>query len=221
MDKQQIIENYLDEILIANQTTNLTRITSRESALVLHLEDSLVGLQEINEAPEGLYGDLGTGGGFPGVPIAVMTGRDTLLIDSVQKKVKILQEIVDKLGISGNISTYGGRIEDLAIDKPQAFSVLSARALSRLVSLLELSAPLLKIGGRLVCYKAQIEQDELKEAFDVQELVGMRLMSRRSVTLSDGCTHREIIVFEKYKKPSMKLPRRVGLAQRNPLKPRK
>ena len=200
MDKQQIIENYLDEILIANQTTNLTRITSRESALVLHLEDSLVGLQEINEAPEGLYGDLGTGGGFPGVPIAVMTGRDTLLIDSVQKKVKILQEIVDK---------------------PQAFSVLSARALSRLVSLLELSAPLLKIGGRLVCYKAQIEQDELKEAFDVQELVGMRLMSRRSVTLSDGCTHREIIVFEKYKKPSMKLPRRVGLAQRNPLKPRK
>lgn len=220
MDKQQMIERYLDEILVANQTTNLTRITSRESALVLHVEDSLVGLQEIQEAPKGLYGDLGTGGGFPGVPIAVMTGRETLLIDSVQKKVRILQDIVDKLGISENISTYGGRIEDLALEKPQSFSVLSARALSRLVSLLELSAPLLKIGGRLVCYKAQIEEDELQEAFDVQELVGMRLVSRRFVVLSDDCTHREILVFEKYKKPGLKLPRRVGMAQRNPLKPR-
>ena len=220
MDKQQMIERYLDEILIANQTTNLTRITSRESALVLHVEDSLVGLQEIQDAPEGLYGDLGTGGGFPGVPIAVMTGRETLLIDSVQKKVRILQDIVDKLGISENISTYGGRIEDLALDKPQSFSVLSARALSRLVSLLELSAPLLKKGGRLVCYKAQVEEDELQEALDIQELVGMRLVSRRSVVLSDDCTHREILVFEKYKKPGLKLPRRVGMAQRNPLKPR-
>lgn len=220
MEKHQLIENYLDEILVANQTTNLTRITSRESALVLHVEDSLVGLPEINEAPEGLYGDLGTGGGFPGVPIAIMTGRETLLVDSVQKKVRILQEIVDKLSISENISTYGGRIEDLALEKPQAFSVLSARALSRLVSLLELSAPLLKKGGRLVCYKAQIEEDEIQEALDVQELVGMKMVSRRAVTLSDGCTHREIIAFEKYKKPGLKLPRRVGMAQRNPLKPR-
>lgn len=220
MEKHQLIENYLDEILVANQTTNLTRITSRESAMVLHVEDSLVGLPEINEAPEGLYGDLGTGGGFPGVPIAIMTGRETLLVDSVQKKVRILQEIVDKLSISENISTYGGRIEDLALEKPQAFSVLSARALSRLVSLLELSAPLLKKGGRLVCYKAQIEEDEIQEALDVQELVGMKMVSRRAVTLSDGCTHREIIVFEKYKKPGLKLPRRVGMAQRNPLKPR-
>lgn len=220
MNKQDLIEQYLDKILVANETTNLTRISSREQAMILHIEDSLVGLKEINNAPDGLYGDLGTGGGFPGVPIAIMTGRETVLVDSVQKKVKILQDIVDEMGLDKTITTYAGRIEDLGKEKPNSFSVLSARALSRLVSLLELSSPLLKKGGRLVCYKANIEDDELKEALAVEDLVGMKLISRRAVTLSDGLTHREIIVFEKFKKPGMKLPRRIGLAQRNPLKPR-
>jgi len=220
MNNNELMHTYLDKILIANETTNLTRITSREQALILHIEDSLVGLKEINDAPEGLYGDLGTGGGFPGVPIAIETGRKTLLVDSVQKKVKILQGIVEEIGLSDQISTYAGRIEDLAKEQAGSFSVLSARALSRLISLLELSSPLLKKNGHLVCYKAKVEDDELQEAIDVQDLVGMRLVSRRSVVLSDGETYREILVFEKYKKPAIKLPRRVGMAQRNPLKPR-
>ena len=104
-----IIERYLEEVLVANETTNLTRIVSRESAEILHIEDSLSGLNYINEAPGGPYVDLGTGGGFPGVPLAVKTGRDTLLVDSVKKKTAIIQGIVDKLGIS-NVSTYAGRI---------------------------------------------------------------------------------------------------------------
>lgn len=220
MNKEQLIELYLDKILEVNKIINLTRITDRDQAMILHVEDSLVGLEEINACPPGLYGDLGTGGGFPGVPIAIMTGRDTLLIDSVQKKVKTLEDVVSELDIDVNISTYGGRIEDLALEMPNAFSVLSARALSRLVSLLELASPLLMKGGRLVCYKAQVEDDEIKEALDIQNLVGMKLISRRKTLLSDGETTREIIVFEKFKKPSLKLPRRVGLAQRNPLKPR-
>ena len=65
---QELMGQYLDLILEANKTTNLTRITSRDEALVLHIEDSLVGLEEVSEAPEGLYGDLGSGGGFPGGP---------------------------------------------------------------------------------------------------------------------------------------------------------
>ena len=68
-----VIERYLEEVLVANETTNLTRIVSRESAEILHIEDSLSGLNYINEAPGGPYVDLGTGGGFPGVPLAVKT----------------------------------------------------------------------------------------------------------------------------------------------------
>ena len=82
LDKSdQLIDAYLAYILEANQRINLTRITDLDTAKILHVEDSLVPLQDIISAPEGLYGDMGTGGGFPGVPIAVKSGRKAVLID--------------------------------------------------------------------------------------------------------------------------------------------
>lgn len=219
--KEALAEKYLDLILEANKVTNLTRIIDREQAMVLHLEDSLVGLDEINESPDGLYGDLGTGGGFPGVPVAIYTGRDTVLVDSVKKKMAILDNAINELELSNNVITYAGRIEDLAKEKPGQFSVLSARALSQLPSLLELASPLLKKNGRLVCYKANISDEERNHALSIAEIVGMRFVSSRQVYLSDNETFREIIVFEKFKKPQIKLPRRIGLAQHDPIKPKK
>lgn len=217
---QELMGQYLDLILEANKTTNLTRITSRDEALVLHIEDSLVGLGEVSEAPEGLYGDLGSGGGFPGVPLALATGRETVLVDSVKKKMAIVQQAVDQLGLGRQITTCSDRIEDLALDRPGSFSVLTARALSRLVALLELSSPLLVKGGRLVCYKAQLSDEEMQEARAVEDLLGMRLVSQRETMLSDGETRRTIVVFEKVGKAKLKLPRRIGAAQKTPLKPR-
>lgn len=217
---QELMGQYLDLILEANKTTNLTRITSRDEALVLHIEDSLVGLEEVSEAPEGLYGDLGSGGGFPGVPLALATGRETVLVDSVKKKMAIVQQAVNQLGLGRQITTCSDRIEDLALDRPGSFSVLTARALSRLVALLELSSPLLVKGGRLVCYKAQLSDEEMREARAVEDLLGMRLVSQRETTLSDGETRRTIVVFEKVGKAKLKLPRRIGAAQKTPLKPR-
>ena len=217
---QELTGQYLDLILEANKTTNLTRITSRDEALVLHIEDSLVGLEEVSEAPEGLYGDLGSGGGFPGVPLALATGRETVLVDSVKKKMAIVQQAVNQLGLGRQITTCSDRIEDLALDRPGSFSVLTARALSRLVALLELSSPLLVKGGRLVCYKAQLSDEEMQEALSVEDLLGMRLVSQRETMLSDGDTRRTIVVFEKVGKAKLKLPRRIGAAQKTPLKPR-
>ena len=217
---QELMGQYLDLILESNKTTNLTRITSRDEALVLHIEDSLVGLEEVSEAPEGLYGDLGSGGGFPGVPLALATGRETVLVDSVKKKMAIVQQAVNQLGLGRQITTCSDRIEDLALDRPGSFSVLTARALSRLVALLELSSPLLVKGGRLVCYKAQLSDEEMQEARAVEDLLGMRLVSQRETMLSDGETRRTIVVFEKVGKAKLKLPRRIGAAQKTPLKPR-
>lgn len=217
---RDLIHQYLDRILEINETTNLTRISSPSEAEVLHIEDSLVGLPEVEGCPEGLYGDLGSGGGFPGVPLALATGRQTVLVDSVKKKMALVSSVVEELGLGDQIDTYDGRIEDLAKEKPGVFSVLTARALSRLVSLLELASPLLRKGGRLVCYKAQLSPEELDEALSIQDLVGMRLVSQRSTKLSDDNTLRTIVVFEKIGKPRLKLPRRVGLAQKNPLRSR-
>ena len=213
-----LMQRYLDSILEANKVTNLTRITDGEQARLLHIEDSLVGLPEVNEAPTGLYGDLGSGGGFPGVPLA--TGRKTLLVDSVKKKMAIVQSALDDLSLSEQISTSSERIEDLPLEYKEKFAVLTARALSKLVSLIELASPLLKNGGRLVCYKAQLSSEELEEALAVQDLVGMKMISQREICLSDGETTRTIVVFEKIGKSRIKLPRRIGLAQKQPLRPR-
>ena len=215
-----LMQRYLDSILEANKVTNLTRITDGEQARLLHIEDSLVGLPEVNEAPTGLSGDLGSGGGFPGVPLALATGRKTLLVDSVKKKMAIVQSALDDLSLSEQISTSSERIEDLPLEYKEKFAVLTARALSKLVSLIELASPLLKNGGRLVCYKAQLSSEELEEALAVQDLVGMKMISQREICLSDGETTRTIVVFKKIGKSRIKLPRRIGLAQKQPLRPR-
>lgn len=215
-----LMQRYLDSILEANKVTNLTRITDGKQARLLHIEDSLVGLPEVNEAPTGLYGDLGSGGGFPGVPLALATGRKTLLVDSVKKKMAIVQSALDDLSLSEQISTSSERIEDLPLEYKEKFAVLTARALSKLVSLIELASPLLKKSGRLVCYKAQLSSEELEEALAVQDLVGMKMISQREICLSDGETTRTIVVFEKIGKSRIKLPRRIGLAQKQPLRPR-
>ena len=158
------------------------------------------------------------GGGFPGIPLCVLTGRETLLVDSVKKKVRALEPVAEELGVGNRLSTYGGRIEDLALERPREFSVLTARALSSLGSLLELASPLLRKGGRLVCYKAQPTEEELEIAFGIMKPLGFELVCDDSHELSDGSTRR-IFMFQKAANSRIALPRRVGMAQRNPLTP--
>ncbi len=213
---QELITKHLELVIEANKTTNITRISSFEEGMVLHVEDSLSGLPEINECPEGLYGDMGSGAGFPGIPLAIETGRPTVLIDSVGKKAVLLQKFADELGLV-NVSSYGGRLEELANERPGQFSALTARALSKLGSLMELATPLLRRGGRLICYKSHIEEEELAHAISLEKRLGLRLVSDRDFYLSDKETYRRIVTFEKVRKPTIKLPRHVGYAQKKPL----
>ena len=215
-DKQnQLLQDYLRAVLQKNEEINLTTIQDFAEGLVLHVEDSLAALEEVNAAPEGLLADLGTGGGFPGVPIAIASNREVLLVDSTKKKIDAITALVDELKIQ-RVSGYASRIEELALERPGAFAVATARALSALPSLLELAAPLLVHGGRLIAYKSDKVDDELNRAVRLEEKLGMKLVSQRSLVLSDGATPRTIIVFEKVANPAVKLPRRPGMAQKRP-----
>ena len=218
-NEDELINRHFQLVLNANKTINLTRIVNKKEGYLLHIEDSLSGLEEVNNAPEGLYGDMGTGGGYPGIPLAIKTKRKTVLIDSVKKKTAALDCIIEQLGMSEQIKTYTGRIEELSLVYKNQFSVLTARALSQLSSLLELSSPLLKTSGVLVCYKANLADDELERALQLESKLGMRLQSIRNFALSDNMTHRCIVSFEKYKEPEVRLPRKTGMAQKRPLKP--
>ena len=216
VEQRKLLDLHLQLVIEENKVTNLTRIIDWDSAQVLHIEDSLVGLPEIENAPSGKYLDMGTGAGFPGIPIAIMTGRETVLADSVGKKTKALDRIINTLDIASHVSTYNGRIEELSLISPESFSVISARALSSLASLLELSSLLLQKDGYLVCYKSQDVDDELEHAKSVADKLGFEYVSRRDMLLSDGVTERSIIVFKKIHKPLVTLPRRVGMAQKKP-----
>ncbi|MEF2560845.1 MAG: RsmG family class I SAM-dependent methyltransferase [Eggerthellaceae bacterium] len=216
IEQRKLLDLHLSLVIEENKTTNLTRITDWESAQVLHVEDSLVGIPEINNAPEGPYLDMGTGAGYSGIPAAIMTGRETTLADSVGKKTKALDRIIEKLGLHSTASTFNGRLEELALQRPDYYSVITARALSNLSSLLELASPLLKKDGLLVCYKSVDAYTELEHVKDISEKLGMEFVLDRKAILSDGETPRVIMVFKKVKEPEVKLPRRVGMAQKRP-----
>ena len=213
--KAQFIQYY--ELLIEwNKVMNLTGITEFDEVLQKHFSDSLSVVRALDMSKIESCIDVGTGAGFPGIPIAITTERRTLLADSVGKKITALNRMITKLSLEGIVSTFQGRIEDLAKDQPENFSVITARALSSLSSLLELASPLLKMNGHLICYKSQDIDDELMHAKTVCNKFGMKFIEVQNFTLSDGVTHRSIVVFEKTSKPSISLPRRVGMAQKKP-----
>lgn len=211
---QDLLEKHLKLVIEANKTTNITRISSWEDGMLLHVKDSLLGLDALNACPEGRYADIGTGAGYPGIPLAIETGRDTLLVDSVSKKVRILDTFIDELGLN-NVSTYAGRIEDLGKEQRGQFAAVSARALSRLSVLLELASPLLMRGGRLMCFKANVDSDELEHADVVAKQVGMKLVDDQLFELNEY--QRRILSYEKIAESKIKLPRHVGFAQKKPL----
>lgn len=210
----ELLQRHLELVLEANKKTNITRISSWDEGMVLHVQDSLLGLEELLKAPDGWYADIGTGAGYPGIPLAIETGRKTLLVDSVGKKTAILDSFIGELGLD-QVSTYTGRIEDLAREHPYEFTAITARALAQLSVLMELAAPLLQLGGRLICYKANLKPSELDHALSLQDTVGLKLVSDRSFVLDDY--QRRIVTFEKVKRESIQLPRKTGLAQKRPL----
>lgn len=214
MKHQNLLEEHLKLVLEANKITNITAIRDYDEGWRLHVLDSFDGLPELEAAPAGPFADMGSGAGYPGIPLAIETGREALLIDSVQKKAKILESFIETLGLS-NVSVSGERIETVSLEYPAYFSAVTARALSKISILMELASPLLQMHGHLICYKAQVEDEELQHALSLQKKLGYRLYSDRLIE-RDGLVRR-IVVFEKVSKPSIKLPRHIGFAQKKPL----
>lgn len=214
--QQELIEKHLTFVIEANKHVNLTRIDGYDKGMILHVEDSLLGLPMLNCAPSGLYGDLGSGAGYPGIPLAIATGRNTTLIDARKKKMDVISDYLKSAGLSHQISTFAGRAELLARTQSKRYAALTARALSQLDVLLELASPLLMKRGILLCYKAQLSDEELEKAELVQRAVGMKLVEDKSLSLDDQY-QRRILVFEKVAEPQIKLPRLEGQAQKEPL----
>ena len=207
--------SYLDLVLEKNKTLNLTRIDSREKGIVLHLEDSLSCLPEFKET-SGPFLDIGTGGGFPGVPLAIATGRKGVLVDSIQKKARAVEEIVHELGFDTQIEVLGVRSEDLARERGRCFETVVARAVTSLPSLLELAEPLLLIGGDLITLRGTSEDADIADMGALLDKLGYKFVSHREIKINNEY-ERNILVFKKVKEVAVDLPRRNGMAQKRPL----
>lgn len=160
--------------------------------------------------------DIGTGAGYPGIPLAIYTGMDTTLLDSVGKKIAAVNEFVEALGLD-NISPISMRAEELAKEKVGYFDYVVARAVAELRVLIEYASPLLSFGGFLVASKGNVSDIELADATRAAKICGLTLHSRESYELPDNSGHREIFTYIKNRKPKVKLPRAVGSAKHRPL----
>lgn len=217
-EQAQMLVSYLGLVIEKNKVVNLTRITNPSEAVTLHLVDSLLPLASnslhVDESSKIL--DMGTGAGFPGVPVAVVTGAQALLVDSVRKKTDAVAEFVAALGL-GNVSTRHSRLEELARELTSSQDVVFARAVARTNVLIEYATPFLSQNGMLVVEKGRPEDDEITEAEKAAALCGLSLVSRETFELPLDLGHREILIYKKVGKSKIKLPRRTGLAKSQPL----
>jgi 16S rRNA (guanine527-N7)-methyltransferase len=215
-EQATLLGAHLRFILRKNKSINLTSITDYAQACVLHVLDSLLVLPELNKAPQGILLDMGSGAGFPGLPLGIVSERSTILLEARQKKTAVLQEFIKEYQKESLIQAIGMRAEDYAQEHAGGSAVITARALTSLPSLLELAAPLLYLKGQLIALKGQVQDEEFIRAGKLIDVTGMAFVSRRSYSLPSG-EHREALVYEKIKPAQKKLPRRAGLAQRKPL----
>lgn len=207
---------HLDLVLETNKTTNLTRILNVDDAAILHILDSLVLLPYIKKAPEGALLDMGTGAGFPGIPLTIVSHRKATYIDSVGKKVDAVNSFITALGLKHAHAVHD-RLEEYARSHKKQYSVVTARALAPLPVLVEYAAPFLKDGGLFVITKGNPSDEELNSGMSAAKICGFSPLLTDAIDLPDGLGHREFIVLKKTHTVSIALPRANGMAKKNPL----
>ena len=217
-DQAALLLKHLGLVIETNKTTNLTRIDTFEQGIYLHLIDSVICSQSLGALPHHhSVLDLGTGGGFPGIPLAIMLGSDITLLDSIGKKAAAVSSFIRKLGLDDRCHAICSRSEELAHKMPCSFDIIVARAVAQTNVLVEYASPLLIDGGMLCTWKANIDDDEIAAAERAAAICGMSIVSRETYELPKSFGHREIIYIEKNGEPKIKLPRRNGMATKRPL----
>ncbi len=226
-DKQLDQFNKYYELLIKwNEVMNLTAITEFEDVCKLHFVDSISACRYFDFSKES-YSliDIGTGAGFPGVPLKIVfPNLNVTLFDSLNKRLKFLDEVINELSLNeeGSISPLHGRAQDFAIKKEnslrETYDIAVSRAVANMATLSEYCLPYVKVGGRFIAYKSEKASEELSGAKGAIHLLGGKLVSTEEFTLPSTDVHRTICIVEKVEPTSKKYPRKAGVPSKQPLK---
>ena len=173
-----------------NSFINLTSIRTMPDGLILHSLDSLLFAKVIDEYialdSYALALDMGTGGGFPGIPLAAVSNFNVELLDSVGKKVNACNEFVEEMGLENRVHASHARLEEFVKETGRAFDIVTARALAKLDVLIEYAEPYVKRGGYLFFGKANPDAQEIRDAKMVAKICGFEIVSRETFELPEN-----------------------------------
>lgn len=213
---QNKLEIYADFLLEYNEHTNLTAIKTKEEVYLKHFFDSLT-LTKITKFTNEKLLDVGTGAGFPGLVLAIIfPNLDITLLDSNNKKTKFLEECVKKLDLN-NVSIVNCRAEDFTKIHREEFDYVTSRAVAQLRILLELNIPALKVNGKFLVMKGNIE-GELMEAKSTINILNCKIIDEVSFELACDKGHRTLLSIEKLKETEKKYPRTYDKIKKKELK---
>ncbi len=217
MSNKDKLNLFMDILIEENNKYNLTAIKTKEEIKTKHFDDSLEILNLYSFEQNAKILDIGTGAGFPAIPISIYRPDLSMnLLDSVNKKTNFLKNVKDKLNLV-NVNVINGRCEDLARDKKyrQKFDYVLARALAPLPTLLEYAVPFLKNKGIFFAYKSRSFDEELSLSKNAMNKLNVEIIDRYEYEI-DGAI-RYIVTFKKQKNTSNLYPRNVGIPKKKPL----
>lgn len=205
------LQTYCDYLLAENEKYNLTAITETADVFVKHFADSILGSVAIPQNSS--VADVGSGAGFPSLPLKIARPDvDVTLVDSLEKRINFTKTLCDKLQLSARFCH--DRAEDFAKTHSEQFDVAVARAVAPLPILLEYTAQIVKIGGRVVAYKT--DESELTTAVNAYKTLGLKYETSYKFVLPDG-SNRCLLVFRKITKTPTKYPRGQNKPRKQPL----
>ena len=202
-----------------NQVMNLTAITAFNEVCTKHFLDSISLCKVIDCTQEYTLMDVGTGAGFPGIPLKIVfPNLQITLLDSLGKRVKFLNEVIQRLGLHG-IQAIHGRAEDYAKANllREKFDICISRAVANLSTLSEYCIPYVKEGGFFISYKSEKLSEEMSNAKKAIEILGGNIVSQNEFLLPNSDIYRNLLVIQKIALTPKKYPRKAGLPSKEPL----
>lgn len=201
---------YTEMLIAGNSNINLTAITEPERIVSSHFIDSLLPLKADVIGESAKCCDVGSGAGFPGIPLAIMRPDITMvLIEPILKRTDFLNSVIGELGLR-NVSVCRSRVEDAA-DLKGYFDVALSRAVSKLSVLCEYCIPLLSVGGTMVALKSRLAEEELKDSENAITVLGGKFVRIY------GSEERNLVIIDKTADTPSKYPRRAGIPLKRPL----